>query len=207
MFLRISQNSKESTCARVSFLTLKARTVFQNFEKIQAISLYWFTAQQQTSRLTRQKIGLFYVNIHAEFSELSIFFLKQQEVAKKYQKMVFFQWKPFFLVEDIPFNGNHSLQQVIAFNGRRSFQWKPFLLVEAISFSGNYFPFSGNRSVQWKPFLLEEAISFSGNHSFQCKPFRSMESIPFSGSRFFQWETFLLVEAIPFSGNHSLYEK
>ena len=74
MFLRISQNSQENTCARVSLLTLKARTVLQNFEKIQAILLYWFAAQQQTSTLRRQKIGLLYVKFHAEFNELSFFF-------------------------------------------------------------------------------------------------------------------------------------
>ena len=154
MFLRISQNSQESTCARVSFLILKARSGFQNFEKIQAISLYWFAAQQQTSTLRRQEIVFFYVKFHAEFNGLSIFFLKQQEVAKKCQKMFSFQWKPFFLVEAIPFSGNHSLWQkslllmeAISFSGNHSFQWKPFLLVETIP-------------------LLVETISFSGNHSF-----------------------------------------
>ena len=46
---------------------------FKIFEKIQAISLYWFAAQQ-TSTLSRQKIGCFYVKFSAEFNELSLFF-------------------------------------------------------------------------------------------------------------------------------------
>ena len=45
--------------------------------------LYWFAALQQTSTLRRQKIGLLYVKLNAEFNEIKIFFLKPQEVAKK----------------------------------------------------------------------------------------------------------------------------
>ena len=41
---------------------------------MQAILLYWFAAQQQTSTLRRQKIGLFYLKFNAEFNELSLFF-------------------------------------------------------------------------------------------------------------------------------------
>ena len=40
---------------------------------MQAISLYWFAAQQQTSTLTRQKFGFFYTNFTAEFNEISLF--------------------------------------------------------------------------------------------------------------------------------------
>ena len=53
---------------------------------MQAISLYWFAAQQ-TSRLWRQKIDLFHLKFNAEFNELSLFYWKQQEVAKKWQKL------------------------------------------------------------------------------------------------------------------------
>ena len=41
---------------------------------MQAISLYWFAAQQQTSALRRQKIGLLYVKLSAEFNEPSLYF-------------------------------------------------------------------------------------------------------------------------------------
>ena len=37
---------------------------------MQAILLHWFAAQQQTSILRRQRIGLFYVKFSAEFNEL-----------------------------------------------------------------------------------------------------------------------------------------
>ena len=37
---------------------------------MQAIWLYWFAAQQQTSTLRRQKVGFFYVKFNAEFNEL-----------------------------------------------------------------------------------------------------------------------------------------
>ena len=40
---------------------------------MQAISLYLFAAQQQTSTLRRQKIGLFDVKYSADFNELSLF--------------------------------------------------------------------------------------------------------------------------------------
>ena len=52
---------------------------------MQAISSYWFAAQQQTSTLTRQKFGFFYLKFSAEFNEIS-FFLKatgsDQKMAK-----------------------------------------------------------------------------------------------------------------------------
>ena len=41
---------------------------FKSFEKMQAISLYWFPAKQQTSTLRRQNIGLFYVKFNAQFN-------------------------------------------------------------------------------------------------------------------------------------------
>ena len=50
---------------------------------MQAISLYWFAAQQQTSTLTRQKPGFFYAKLSAEFNQVSLFFWKQQEEVAK----------------------------------------------------------------------------------------------------------------------------
>ena len=47
---------------------------FKIFEKMQAILLYWFAAQQQTSTLRRQKIGFFYMKFSAAFNRLSLFF-------------------------------------------------------------------------------------------------------------------------------------
>ena len=41
---------------------------------MQAISLYWFPAQQQTGTLRGQTIALFYVKLSTEFDELSFFF-------------------------------------------------------------------------------------------------------------------------------------
>ena len=41
---------------------------------MQAISLHWFAAQQQTTTIRRQKRGLLYVKFSAEFNELSLFF-------------------------------------------------------------------------------------------------------------------------------------
>ena len=40
-------------------LTLRARTLLKIFEIMQAISLYWFAAQHETSTLTNQKLGIF----------------------------------------------------------------------------------------------------------------------------------------------------
>ena len=50
---------------------------------MQAISLYWFATQQQTSTLTPQKFGFFYAKFSAEFNEISLFFWKQQEKVEK----------------------------------------------------------------------------------------------------------------------------
>ena len=41
---------------------------------MEAILLYWFAAQQQTSTLTRQKFGFLYTKVNAEFNEISLFF-------------------------------------------------------------------------------------------------------------------------------------
>ena len=41
---------------------------------MQAILLYWFAAQQQTSTPARQKFGFFYAKFNAEFNEISVFF-------------------------------------------------------------------------------------------------------------------------------------
>ena len=48
------------------------------------VSLYWFAAQQQTSTVRPQKYGCFYVKFSAESNGFGLFFLKQQEVAKKW---------------------------------------------------------------------------------------------------------------------------
>ena len=55
------------------FSPLERALSFKIFEKMQAISLYWFAVQQQTSTLRRQKIGLFYAKFNAEFNG-SVFF-------------------------------------------------------------------------------------------------------------------------------------
>ena len=44
------------------------------FEKTQAISLYWFAAQQQISTSRRQKFDVFYSKFSAEFNEFSLKF-------------------------------------------------------------------------------------------------------------------------------------
>ena len=51
--------------------------------KMQPISLYWFTTQQETNTSRRQKFKLFYPNFGSQFNELTLKFQKQQEVAKK----------------------------------------------------------------------------------------------------------------------------
>ena len=53
---------------------------------MQAISLHWFAAQQQTDTPRRQKIGLFDTKFSADFNELSLLLLSQQKVAKKMAK-------------------------------------------------------------------------------------------------------------------------
>ena len=45
---------------------------FKSFENMKIVSLYWFTAQQQTIILTRQRFGLFYPKFSVEFNELSL---------------------------------------------------------------------------------------------------------------------------------------
>ena len=67
-------------------LTLRKRTVFKIFEKMRAILLYWFAAQQQTSTLTWQKFGFFYAKFSAEFNEISLFFLKPTGSGRKMAK-------------------------------------------------------------------------------------------------------------------------
>ena len=41
---------------------------------MQAILLYLFAAQQQTSTLTRQKFGFYSAKLSAEFNDISLFF-------------------------------------------------------------------------------------------------------------------------------------
>ena len=64
------------------------------FEKIKAILLYWFAAQQQTSTLTRQKKIFFYSKFSAEFSEISLFFLKTTGRGQKMAKTKVVQKNP-----------------------------------------------------------------------------------------------------------------
>ena len=53
---------------------------------MQAISLYWFAVQHQTSTLTRQKVGFIYAKFSAEFNEISLFFLKATRRGQKMPK-------------------------------------------------------------------------------------------------------------------------
>ena len=48
----------------------------KTFEKMQATSLYWFAAQQQTSSFKRQESGFFYASFSSELNEIIMFFLK-----------------------------------------------------------------------------------------------------------------------------------
>ena len=120
----------------------------------------------------------------------------------------FFQLKPFFLVETIPFQWQSFLVvEAIPFGGNHSFYWKPSILMETIAPSGRH-------SFQLKPFPLVEAVRFIVKCflSFQWKPFLQRKSLTFSGKNFFQWkllffdrwhflyrELFLLLESIHFS--------
>ena len=51
---------------------------------MQSISLYWFSAQQQTITSRTPKIDLFYQKFSPEFNELGFLFQKQQEFTKKW---------------------------------------------------------------------------------------------------------------------------
>ena len=73
----------------------KARIVFKNFEKIQAVSLYWF-APQQTSTVKTAKNGLFYVKFNVEFNELSLFFLKATRSGQKIAKTKVVRKNPYW---------------------------------------------------------------------------------------------------------------
>ena len=53
---------------------------------MEAILLYWFTEQKQTSALRRQQIGLFDVKFNVKFNELSLFFLKAARSSQKMAK-------------------------------------------------------------------------------------------------------------------------
>ena len=55
--------------------------------------MYWFAAQQQNSTSKRQKFYFFYPKFSSEFSELSLKFQKQEEMAKKWLKLKQ-SWKP-----------------------------------------------------------------------------------------------------------------
>ena len=59
---------------------------FNNIEKMQAVSLYWFAAQQETRTLRRQKIRLFDAKTSADFNEFSLLFLKATESVQKMAK-------------------------------------------------------------------------------------------------------------------------
>ena len=52
-------------------LSLRVRTVFPNFGKTEAILLYWFAAQQQTSTPRSQKFDFIYAKLSAKLNELS----------------------------------------------------------------------------------------------------------------------------------------
>ena len=55
-------------------LNLRVALFFKTFEKTQAILLYWFAVQQQTSTSRGQKFGLFYLKFSAKFNEISLKF-------------------------------------------------------------------------------------------------------------------------------------
>ena len=57
-------------------LTIRARTVFKSFEKVQGNWLYCFAAQQQNGTLTQQKLGFFTQNIMQNLMKL-VFFLSK----------------------------------------------------------------------------------------------------------------------------------
>ena len=60
------------------------RTVFDNFEKTQTISLYWFAAQRQTSTSRDQKLEFFYLRISSQFNELKSKFKSDKKWPKNY---------------------------------------------------------------------------------------------------------------------------
>ena len=57
------------------------------YEETQTLWLYWFAAQQQTSRSRRQRFSLFYQKLSVKFNQLSLWVQTQQEVVKKWLKL------------------------------------------------------------------------------------------------------------------------
>ena len=55
---------------------------------MQAILLYWFAAQQQISTFRQKTFDLLYLKFSAEFNELNLNYLKRQEMAKKWLKLL-----------------------------------------------------------------------------------------------------------------------
>ena len=63
-------------------LTRRVSTIFYNFRKTQAISLFWFHVQHKTCTSKHEKLGLFYLTFSSKFNELSLTFQKQQQFSK-----------------------------------------------------------------------------------------------------------------------------
>ena len=52
---------------------------------MQAISMYWFAAEQQRSTSSRQKFNFFYLKFSSKFNKLS---LKFQKTTANFQKLI-----------------------------------------------------------------------------------------------------------------------
>lgn len=132
---------------------------------------------------------------------------KKTSEDQSFQRKLFLLLESAFLLEAVPFSGNHSLKW------GHPLKQKQFLLVEVIPFNQRYsflveaILFRGSPCFQWKPLLLVEdillvkTIPFIGSHYFKRKLFCLLDAIPFSGNHVFQWKLFLLVEAISFIRN------
>ena len=68
-------------------LTSRSAMFLKTFEKTQATSLPWFSTQQQTSTVNRQKSDFFYANFSIKLNEISFFFEKHHEAIQKWLKL------------------------------------------------------------------------------------------------------------------------
>ena len=74
--------------SNLSFINpyLKSFLWFKISKKLPVISLYWFTAQQQTGTWRRKKSHSVYTNLSLEENKLPSIFENPQEMAKKFLK-------------------------------------------------------------------------------------------------------------------------
>ena len=63
-------------------ITLRLALFLKLFEKILALSLYWLSAQQETSTLTQKNFSSFYVNFSAEFIKTTFFYKSKRKGLK-----------------------------------------------------------------------------------------------------------------------------